>query len=131
MLPHTTPAEVNVAFLQSFAEAWNRHDIDALMGFMAPNCVFEANTGPLSCGQRYEGMAQVREGFAKAWEEYPDAQWLNARHFVHNERGVSEWTFVGTRRSDGRRIEANGCDLFTFDHGRIQLKNSWRKAITA
>ena len=27
--------EVSPAFLQAFADAWNRHDIDALMGFMA------------------------------------------------------------------------------------------------
>ena len=29
-------------FLARFAEAWNKHDIDALMSFMADDCVFQA-----------------------------------------------------------------------------------------
>jgi hypothetical protein len=121
---------IDESFLQSFAEAWNRHDIDSLMTFMTPDCVFESSMGASSCGTRYEGPAAVRAGFARAWEEFPDAQWLNATHFVCGNRGVSEWTFVGTRRIDGKRIETNGCDIFTFDGARIRLKNSWRKATT-
>jgi ketosteroid isomerase-like protein len=64
------------------------------------------------------------------WATFPDAQWRNARHFVHDERGVSEWTFTGTRL-DGTRIEVQGCDLFTFRDGRIWLKDSYRKSRTA
>ena len=46
--------------------------------------------------------------------------------FVCGQRGVSEWTFTGTR-PDGTRVEAHGCDLFTFRDGKIALKNSYRK----
>ena len=28
---------------------------------------------------------------------FHDAQWRNARHFIAGDRGVSEWTFTGTR----------------------------------
>lgn len=121
---------VDTAFLQAFADAWNRHDIDALMGFMTEDCVFESSLGPEACGTRYEGVAAVREGFSRGWRDYPNAQWLNARHFVSGDRGVSEWTFTGNRASDGARMETNGCDLFTFHEGRIRIKNSWRKART-
>ena len=34
-------AEVTTQWLQAFADAWNRHDIDALMAWMAEDCVFE------------------------------------------------------------------------------------------
>ena len=34
-------AEVTTEVLQAFADAWNRHDIDALMSFMTEDCVFE------------------------------------------------------------------------------------------
>lgn len=112
--------------LQAFAEAWNRHDVDALMSFMTDDCVFEASAGPDLCGTRDAGPEAVRAGFAKVWATYPDAQWRNARHFVHGERGVSEWTFTGTR-ADGTRVEVHGCDLFTFREGRIALKDSYRK----
>jgi ketosteroid isomerase-like protein len=68
----------------------------------------------------------VRSGFAEVWATFPDAQWSNARHFVVGSRGVSEWTFTGTR-ADGTRVEVHGCDLFTFRDGKIALKNSYRK----
>ena len=50
-----------------------------------------------------------------------------ARHVVSGARGVSEWTFVGTRASDGQRVEVDGCDLFTFHGDKIRVKDSWRK----
>ena len=50
--------------------------------------------------------------------------------FVAGVRGVSEWTFVGTRASDGQRVEVDGCDVFTFDGDRIRLKDSYRKQRT-
>ena len=113
-------------WLQAFADAWNRHDADALMSFMTEDCVFEASAGPDACGTRYVGREAVRAGYAEVWATYPDAHWGNARHFVHGDRGVSEWTFTGTK-ADGTRVEVNGCDLFTFRDGRIALKNSYRK----
>ena len=117
---------VTTETLQAFADAWNRHDIDALMSFMTEDCVFEASAGSDVCGTRYVGRDAVRASFAEVWATFPDAQWRGARHFVSEDRGVSEWTFTGTR-ADGTRVEVHGCDLFTFRGGRISLKNSYRK----
>ena len=117
---------VTIDALQAFADAWNRHDVDALMSFMADDCVFEASAGPDVCGTRYIGREAVSAGFAEVWATFPDARWSNARHCVQGERGVSEWTFTGTR-ADGTRVEVNGCDLFTFRDGKIFSKNSYRK----
>jgi taurine dehydrogenase small subunit len=60
------------------------------------------------------------------WLQEFAAHWGNAQHFVCGDRGVSEWTFTGTR-ADGSRVEVHGCDLFSFRDGRIALKNSYRK----
>jgi steroid delta-isomerase-like uncharacterized protein len=117
---------VTTAVLQAFADAWNRHDADALMAFMTEDCVFEASAGPDVCGTRYVGREAVRAAYAEVWATFPDAQWSGARHFVQGERGVSEWTFTGTAR-DGTRVEVNGCDVFTFRDGKIAVKNSYRK----
>jgi steroid delta-isomerase-like uncharacterized protein len=111
-------AGVTTDVLQAFADAWNLHDVDALMSFMTEDCVFEASAGPDVCGTRHVGREAVRAGFADVWATYPDAHWDNARHFVRGDRGVSEWTFTGTR-ADGTRVEVNGCDLFTFRGGKI------------
>jgi steroid delta-isomerase-like uncharacterized protein len=112
--------------LERFAEAWNRHDLDALMSMMTDDGVFAASAGPDVDGERSEGRQAVRAAYAAVFEAFPDAHWAGARHFVAGNRGVSEWTFSGTRR-DGQRVEVTGCDLFTLRDGRIAVKNSYRK----
>lgn len=124
-MPDAT-GQVTVEVLRAFADAWNRHDADAIMSFMTDDCVFESSAGPEVCGTRYVGREAVRAGFADVWATFPDAHWGGARHFVVGERGVSEWTFTGTR-ADGTRVEVHGCDMFTFRDGRIALKDSYRK----
>ena len=122
----TKASEVTVETLDAFADAWNRHDADALMSFMSEDCVFESSAGPDACGTRYVGREAVRAGYVEVWTTFPDAHWGDARHFVHGDRGVSQWTFTGTR-TDGTRVAVHGCDLFTFRAGKIALKDSYRK----
>lgn len=124
-MPTVIP-EVTAEVLQRFADAWNRHDVDALMSFMTEDCVFEASAGPDVCGTRYAGRDSVRSAFVEVWTTFADARWGNARHLVVGDRGVSEWTFTGTR-ADGTRVEVHGCDLFTFRDGKIAVKDSYRK----
>jgi ketosteroid isomerase-like protein len=119
-------SQVTTEFLQAFSDAWNRHDIDALMGFMADDCVFHAAAGPQLQGRTFAGREAVREGFQLAWQTFPDAAWLDGEHFVCGERGVTESTFCGTK-SDGTRIQARMVDVFTFRAGKILVKNAFRK----
>jgi steroid delta-isomerase-like uncharacterized protein len=118
--------EVKLKLLQAFADAWNRHDIEALMACMTEDCVFDSSGGTEACGTRYIGRDAVRAGYVDVWSVFPDAHWGGARHFIAGDRGVSEWMFTGTR-ADGSRVEVNGCDLFTFRDGKIVVKNSYRK----
>src|SRR5258706_15024026 len=53
-------APVTIEVLQAFADAWNRHDVEALMSFMSDDCVFESSAGPDICGTRYAGHEAVR-----------------------------------------------------------------------
>ena len=93
----TSSPTVTPDFLQRFADAWNRHNVDALMSFMTEDCVFDASAGPEICGQRSEGREAVRKAYADVFATFPDAHWGGARHFVCGDRAVSEWTFTGTR----------------------------------
>ncbi|SOY71631.1 conserved hypothetical protein [Cupriavidus phytorum] len=115
-----------IELLQAFNDAWNRHDIDALMACMADDCVFHGVAGPDLLGRSFVGREAVREGFQLAWQTFPDAQWVDGDHFVVGDRGVSESTFRGTR-AGGARIEARMVDVFTFRGGKIAVKNAYRK----
>lgn len=121
-----TCTEVTADTLKAFADAWNRHDIEALMSFMAEDCEFHAVAGPDLLGKSFVGREAVRAGFQLAWQTFPDAAWLDGEHFVCGDRGVSESTFSGTK-ADGTRIEARMVDVFTFRDGKIAIKNAYRK----
>ena len=118
--------EVTVEFLEAFGDAWNRHDVERLMTFMADQCVFETTAGPEVCGKRYEGRETVKWAFERVFQIFPDAHFGNAVHFVSGNRGLSEWIFTGTP-SDGKRLEVKGCDVFTFKNGKISHKDSFFK----
>ena len=118
---------VTEATLAAFSDAWNRHDVDALMSFMHDDCVFKAAAGSEACGTTHAGRDAVRTAFAAAWATVRDAQWTHGRHTVKGDFGVSQWTFTGTA-ADGSRIETDGVDVFTFKDGKILVKNAFRKA---
>ena len=113
-----------------FTEGWNRHDVDRLMTFMAEDCVFESASGSEVFGTRHVGRARVREAFARIFASFPDVAFGDARHLVASDRGVSEWVFTGTS-PEGKRVEVNGCDLFTFRGDKIAVKSSFLKTRSA
>jgi len=113
-------------FLQSFADAFNAHDINAIMSHMTDDCVFQASAGLDFDGESYTGQVQVRNAFENVFTTFPDAHWGNPRHFISGDRGFTEWIFTGTKL-DGAKVEVTGCDLFTFKNGKIAIKNSYRK----
>ncbi len=75
-----TNEPVTVATLAAFSAAWNRHDIDSLMGFMSDDCIFQTAAGSESYGTRHIGKSAVRAAFESAWINFPDAQWIHDRH---------------------------------------------------
>jgi ketosteroid isomerase-like protein len=113
------------AFLDAFADAWNRHDIEAILAAMTEDCVFQPAIGPEVHGARFVGREEVRRGIAKFFAAYPDSRWKNPAHFIAGDRGVTEWIFSATGPSGP--IETNGCDVFTFRDGKIAVKDSYRK----
>ncbi|MCG9701400.1 nuclear transport factor 2 family protein [Vibrio natriegens] len=119
--------EVDTTFLQSFSDAWNNHDIDALMSFMTDDCVFQTVAGDGLLGNTIEGYEAVRNSFELVWQNFPDAAWSDPVHFVCGDRAVTESTFSATN-PDGTVIEARMVDVFTLRDGKISVKNAFRKA---
>jgi hypothetical protein len=120
--------EVSPDFLVSFTQAWNDQDLDKLMAHMADDCTFMASVGVETEGTKWVGREEVRKGFASLWEAYPDAHFEPVgEDFIVGNRGCSEWIFTGTRKTDGNRVTARGCDVYTFANGKIKVKNAMRK----
>lgn len=113
--------------LHEVFDAFNRHDLDAIMSRFSDDCVLDAPRGPDLWGTRFTGKDEVRRGLASRFDGMPDVRYDDGDHFACGSRGVSEWTIRGTT-VDGAKVEVRGCDLWTFaDDGRIARKDSFWK----
>lgn len=121
-----TTSDSRLRVLQGILDAFNRHDLDAILEHFTPDSVFQSPRGPDPWGTRFEGLDEVRQGLAARFEGIPDVHYEGHADFVAGDRGVSEWTITGTT-VEGDRIEARGCDLWTFDGDRIAVKDSYWK----
>jgi ketosteroid isomerase-like protein len=120
--------KVETPNLQAFLDAFNAHDVDAVMSFFTDDCVLEMPRGPAPGGRRLVGREQVRQGIQSRFEGIPDIHYGDDRHFTSGDRGVSEWTIRGTQAT-GERIEVRGCDLLEFADGKISRKDSFWKIV--
>jgi ketosteroid isomerase-like protein len=119
--------EDRLKVLRQVFDAFNRHDLDAIMSHFADDCVLETPRGADRWGRRFIGKDEVRGGLAARFEGIPDVHYGDDDHFASGNRGVSEWTISGTT-VDGDRIDVRGCDLWTFaDDGKLARKDSFWK----
>ena len=123
--------DATIETLRAVAAAFDRHDLEGIMGYFADDAVFESPRGPDKWGQRFVGLEEVRRGFALRFSGIPDVRYTDDDHFADGDRGASEWTLSGTM-TDGTPIEVRGCDLWTLRDGRIVKKDSfWKIRTTA
>ena len=116
------------AILKALLDAFNAHDIDAIMSFFTEDCVLVTPRGPAPGGTRFAGQEQVRKGLQARFDGIPDIVYGEDRHWTCGDRGVSEWTIRGTQ-STGEPIEVRGCDLFELTDGKISRKDSYWKIV--
>ena len=114
------------ALLVRLFEAFNRHDGAGVMACMTDDVVFDTAVGPEMFGRRIVGSADVQAAFEAVWGAMPDVSWTCTQHSVFGDRGLSEWIFRGTA-ANGDRIEAEGCDIFTFSGEKLSRKSAFRK----
>jgi steroid delta-isomerase-like uncharacterized protein len=119
---------VTVETLKRILDAFNRHDLDAIMEFFADDCTFDLPRGPDPWGRRFVGKRAVREGLAGRFAGTPDVHYGEDRHWACEERGVSEWTLTGTT-TGGVRLKVRGCDLWEFRNGKVLRKDSYWKIV--
>jgi len=103
--------------IERYNDAWNNHDVNAILAFHAPGMVFENHTA----GERVEGD-DVGPHIAKIFENAPDLTFRGRRLYARDGLVVSEWTATATNRA-GHRVEWDGIDVFPFENGLILRKD--------
>ena len=86
--------------IDRYNDAWNAHDVEAIMRLHAPDMVFENHTA----GERAEGEA-VREHVAGIFAAWPDLTFRTRRLYVREDLVVQEWTASATHVKPLRRGE--------------------------
>lgn len=116
--------------LKQILEAFNRHDLDAIMEFFSDDCSLDFPRGPESWGQRFLGKTQVREALTSRFKGIPDVHYGEDRHWISADgnMGVSEWTLTGTTIS-GLSVKVRGCDHWEFRNGKVTRKDSYWKIV--
>ena len=144
--------------IDRYNDAWNRHDVDAIVALHAPEMVFanhtageqvagEAVRGHISrifenhtAGERAEGD-EVRGHIARIFESWPDLAFATRRLYVRDDLVVQEWTASATharelRRGDlvapasGRRLEWKGMDVIPFADGLVRRKDVYSDSLS-
>ncbi len=108
-----------------FNDAFNRHDIDAIMALMTGDCVFE-NTSPAPDGQRYQGQDAVRAFWDRMFASTPDAYFDTEEMIVAGDRCTVRWRYAYTA-SDGTPGHIRGVDVFRIRDGKVAEKLSYVK----
>ena len=119
-----------------YNDAWNAHDLDAIMAMHAPDMVFENHTA----GESAQGDA-VREHIGAIFETWPDIRFEGRRTYARDGLVVQEWTAIAThsnsmRRGDleaeptGNRVEWRGVDVIPFEDGLVKRKDVYSDSVS-
>ncbi len=119
-----------------YNEAWNSHDLDAIMEMHAPDMVFENHTA----GEAAQGE-EVRGHVSSIFETWPDIRFETRRLYVRDGVVTQEWTASATHANEmrrgelvaeptGRRIEWRGVDVIPFEGGLVVRKDVYSDSVS-
>jgi predicted SnoaL-like aldol condensation-catalyzing enzyme len=114
-----------LALLEAFNDAFNRHDVPAMMALTTGNCIFE-NTFPPPDGTRYIGQAAVSRFWDEFFQSSPVAKIEIEEIFAGEDRAVQRWLYKWSDAEPGTGY-IRGIDLFRFQDGKIAEKLSYVK----
>jgi steroid delta-isomerase-like uncharacterized protein len=119
-----------------YNDAWNAHDLDAIMSMHAPDMVFENHTA----GESAQGE-DARAHIGSIFETWPDIRFATRRLYVREGLVVQEWTATAThartmRRGElvadptGRTVTWNGLDVIPFENGLVKRKDVYSDSVS-
>jgi steroid delta-isomerase-like uncharacterized protein len=119
-----------------YNEAWNAHDLDAIMAMHARDMVFENHTA----GESAQGEA-ARDHIGAIFHTWPDIEFSTRRLYVRDGLVVQEWTATATHANrmqrgelvadpSGRKLSWNGMDIIPFEDGLVKRKDVYSDSVS-
>jgi ketosteroid isomerase-like protein len=109
--------------VDDFNEAFNRHDVDAVMAAMTADCAFEDTSPPH--GTRHEGLVAVRAAWEAFFAASPTARFDAEDVIVTGDRCVVPWRY--TWSDDSGSGSVRGVDVLRVRDGRVAEKLAYVK----
>ncbi len=103
-----------------YADAWNAHDVAAIMSWHADDTQYRLHGEQRS----YNGRDAVAEKFAQQLKDAPDIRFVLKSLFGGSDHFVFEATITYTGKS-GETVQGDGIDLITIRDGLIVTKDSY------
>ena len=124
------------AAIDRYNDAWNAHDVDAIVAMHAPDMVFANHTAGETAGGE-----EVCGHIAAIFEAWPDIRFETRRLYVREGLVVQEWTATAThvntmRRSDleaaptGNTVSWDGIDSIPFEGGLVKRKDVYSDSVS-
>jgi ketosteroid isomerase-like protein len=119
----TEDTRSTIAAVERFNEAFNRHDVDAVMAAMTDDCVFETTSPP--DGDRFDGQTAVRSAWEGFFASTPTAHFATEEQFAVGDRCVVCWLY--TWEENGARQHLRGVDVLKVRDGKLAEKLAYVK----
>ena len=120
---------VTTGLLDAIQDAFNRHDVEAILSYFAEDCEWLMARGPVPReGRRCRGKAEIGQVLAERYQRIPDMRWVEMRHWIMGDKALSEWVVQGTS-VDGDTLDFLGCDLWEFRDGKVVKKDTYWKYV--
>jgi ketosteroid isomerase-like protein len=120
-----TLTQSTIEVIEKFNEAFNRHDVPAVMALMTEDCIFD-NTYPPPDGERFVGQKAVRRFWEEFFRSSPDAVFKSEEMITLGDRCVIRWRYEWTN-TDGSRGHVRGVDVFRVRDGKVAEKLAYVK----
>ncbi len=93
-------------FARKYADAWSRHDRDAVVRFYAKNALITVNEGEPT------PIAEVAKSFMR---DFPDMIVTFDKLEPRGDRVAFHWTLIGTYAGTGNEVRISGYELWKID----------------
>jgi steroid delta-isomerase-like uncharacterized protein len=110
---------------QRYADAWGRHDPDAIVALHTDDTTFHAHIGQ----EPARGKAAVRQAFADLFAQFPDLGFTQVSLRTGPDFWVVEWRMSGTLAGTDSAFEVDLVDLITIEDGLVKSKDSYIDAV--